>query len=187
MRKISALATLVCATVLLTGCSNSPKEAGLGEPLEVKVRASHIDAKAEVTVSDVESLPAAEVQEELQLPEHYSNGTVFLVHYEAQITEGDYPADDNYGFGHNNWGARGVDDVEVATVQIYQQPDLNDCELFSTTKSELPAELAAGNQITACSIFVSTETDAQIEEIIYGQKSVSRRGSGNGWVWSTAS
>lgn len=187
VRKISALATLVCATVLLTGCSSGPKEAGVGETLEVTVRGQDIDAKAEVTVTDIESLPAVDVQEELQLPDSYRNGTVFLVRYEAEVTEGDYPADGTYGFSDSNWRARGMDDVEVATVQIFQQPEIDNCELFNTTTSEMAAELAAGNQISGCSIFASTEADAQIEEIVYGQKSVSRRGSGNGWVWTTAS
>lgn len=177
----------MCAALLLTGCSAGSKSAAVGEPLEVKIRQSDIDAKAQVTVTDVESVPTAEVQEALQLPDSFIDGTVFFAHYDAQLTEGEYPSDDGYGFGHHNWQARGVDEVEISTVQIFQQPDVENCELFATTSSELPVDLAAGEKITACSIFVSAEADAKIESIVYGQKSVSRRGSGDGWMWTVTS
>lgn len=187
MRKPVVIASLMCAAVLLTGCSSGPKAAEVGEPLEVTVRSSDISAKAEVTVKDITSVPASTMQEELQLPDAYSGGTVFLVHYDAQIVDGDFPSDDTFGFGHNNWQARGADDVEIATVQLFTQPELDDCELYTTTTSGMAAKLAEGSQISACSVFASTDPEAKLESVVYGQKSVSRRGSGKGWEWTAGS
>lgn len=187
MRKPIVLASLMCAAVVLTGCSAGPKSADIGESLEVDVRLSSSDAKAEVTVKEITSAPASTMQEALQLPADYSDGTVFLMQYDAQIIDGEYPSDENFGFSHNNWQARGVDDVEIATVRLFKQPELDGCELFGTITSDMAAKLAEGTKISACSIFASTEPEAKIESIVYGQEAVIRRSSGKGWEWNVGS
>lgn len=181
MRALAAASALLAVGLVLTGCSSGPREAALGESLVADVRGTEIDATANMTVTAVERLAMADVADELQLGDSYSDGTVFLVQYDAQIAEGEFPADDTYAFGSYNWAAVGVDDVEIAVIRILGAVEVPGCDLFD---SDDAAALAAGEQISSCVIFASEQADAQLESVIYGQKSITRRGAPNGWTWN---
>lgn len=181
MRRTALLAPACLAVLVLAGCSGAPTEASIGERLEVGVRQAEVDATAAVTVTEVSSMSVAEAKGELQLPDAYDDGTVFLVRFEAVLLEGEYPEDSVYGFGIENWAAAGKDDVDVVTINARPDVNVDGCAVFSRDDAK---ELASGAEVSSCALFASERADAAIESVVYGQKSVSRRGSGGGWAWT---
>lgn len=167
--------------LLAGGCSSAATEASVGHPLQVDVRHSGVEATAELTVVDVTPHPVAELTPALQLAPEYHEGTVFLVTYHVRIIEGAYPSDSTYGFSEYNWTATATNDADVATLQALHRVDIDNCQLFD---AELAAALAAGEQISACTIFVSTQADVTLSQITYGKATITRRGVGGGWHWS---
>lgn len=181
MRKTALLAPASLAALALTGCSGTPTEVRVGERLEVGVRLAEVDATAAVTVTDVTAKPVRDVSDELQLPNAYDNGTAFLVRFDASLIDGEYPADSVYGFGNENWAAVGASGAEIVTVNARPDVIVDGCAVFSTDDA---AKFAAGSEVSSCVLFASESAGAEIESVVYGQKSVSRRGSGSGWTWS---
>ncbi|WP_285463310.1 hypothetical protein [Agromyces sp. NBRC 114283] len=181
MRRTALLAPACLAALVLAGCSSAPTEASIGERLEVGVRQAEVDATAAVTVTEVSSMSVAEAKDELQLPEAYDDGTVFLVRFDAALLKGEYPEDSIYGFGAENWAAAGKDDVDVVTINARPDVEVDGCAVFSTDDA---MDFASGVEVSSCVLFASERADAAIESVVYGQKSISRRGSGNGWSWA---
>lgn len=181
MRRTALLAPACLAALVLAGCSSAPTEASIGERLEVGVRQAEVDATAAVTVTEVSSMSVAEATDELQLPEAYDDGTVFLVRFDAALLKGEYPEDSIYGFGAENWAATGKDDVDVVTINARPDVEVDGCAVFSTDDA---MDFASGVEVSSCVLFASERADAAIESVVYGQKSISRRGSGNGWSWA---
>ncbi len=181
MRRTALLVPACLAALVLAGCSGAPTEASVGEQLEVGVRQAEVDATAAVTVTEVSSTSVAEVKGELQLPDAYDDGTVFLVRFEAALVDGEYPEDSVYGFGVENWAAVGKDDADIVTINARPDVNVDGCAVFSTDDA---MEFASGAEVSSCVLFASESAGAAIDSVVYGQKSVSRRGSGSGWSWS---
>lgn len=184
MSKTASIAVLGIAALLLAGCSSAPKDAPVGTSLEVEVRSPDTQAHVNLTVTGIESLRVSELKDQLELPDEYSDGTVFLAHYDVKLTDGNFPSNETYAFSHYNWQATGSGDAEVATVSSLGSIDIDGCELFS---DEMAATLSSGESASACVIFAAADAEASIESVTYGQESVSRRGSGDGWTWTANS
>lgn len=181
MRRTALLVPACLAALVLAGCSGAPTEAPIGEQLEVGVRQAEVDATAAVTVTEVSSKRVADVKDELQLPAAYDDGTVFLVRFDAALVKGEYPEDSVYGFGVENWAAAGEADAEIVTINAGPDVNVDGCAVFSVDDA---IEFASGAEVSSCVLFASETADAGIESVVYGQKSISRRGSGSGWSWS---
>lgn len=169
------------AVLLAAGCSSAATETAVGHPLQVDVRHAGVEATAEVIVDEVHTQPVADLTPALQLAPEYLDGTVFLVTYQVRLIEGEYPPDSTYGFSEYNWTATGSEDADVATLQAFHRVDIEHCQLFD---ADLAAALASGQQISACTIFVSTQADASLSKVTYGKATVTRRSVGAGWHWT---
>ena len=181
MRVYKALAVTALAATLLTACAGAPKEAQVGEVLEVELSGSKVDASAEFAVTGVDQHAVAELADELRLSESYDGGTVFLLHYDVRITDGELPADEGaMSFRADVWGATGADEVEIAPVRILHKIDIDGCQLLT---QEVADSLAGGEQVSACMIFVAAEADASMESVTYGVPMVNHRRARSGWTW----
>ena len=172
------LASLAALTVLaLVGCSGGDRSTTVGEPLEVKTA----DATLSLTVTEVTSQPLSEVPE-LELDGEFGDGTAFFAHFTAEVVAGAYDAKDTYSLGDQKWAAGGTEDIATVTFGYFGTPDIAGCELMS---SELAEKLSAGGTIEACQVFAAAGSDAAIEKVVYGKPSISYKGRGKGWIWTT--
>lgn len=181
-KKLIAVCVAAAAALSLSACAGGSKEAAVGEALEnVEVAGPDTEATVTMTVESIETAPMSDYAEQLQLQGDFDNGTVFIVRYTAQLSEGEVESDDTYPFSHYNWTANATDDSEVFVVQqgLGGAIEIEDCTLYSADKA---AELAAGNEISACAIFATKEADTQLERVIYNQPMF----RGSGWQWQNS-
>lgn len=181
--KKSIIVLPLLATLLLTGCSTE-KLVPIGSPLEVKVNSASSSTKGvlDMTVQGVESRPLAEVPE-LDFGSEHADGTLFLMHFNAKVVDGNYESGDTFTLGSKQWQAEGTD--SIATVERGFGAAIDGVPGCSILTDELTAALASGKEIEVCQMFVAPSSSAEISEIQYDRPMFSRRGADKGWRWTS--
>src|SRR5690625_1288559 len=166
----------------VTACSGNGGVVEIGQSHDgVKVAASG-DAKGNFTVTGVTQSNLAEVVD-LQI-QGLNDGNVFFVNYTIQPVEGSFQEGHNPSLGPDHWVARldpSASNERIQALDFGYFEDEWDADGCTMLTNEMGDQLAAGETMEACVIFV-TEADQSIDLIEYRTNSISKRsGNAKGW------
>jgi len=179
---------VIAATTILavSGCAGNGGAVEIGQSHDnVKVGVNG-EAKANFTVTGVTESELSEVAN-LRI-EGLDDGNVFFVNYTIQPVEGTFQERNNAALAPNHWVARldpSSNNKRIQALDFGYFADGWDEDGCTMLTPEMHDQLAAGETVEACVIFV-TEADQSIDRIEYRINSISKKsGNAKGWVYES--